>query len=175
MSRSLCFIVFAYMLIWCGACRYEPGLSSFDKSVGALINRSCNFEKPCQISIGEATNFDWDEMYIFRAGILGVEAEKILPAAKGFEGEFNRKIAFLKDGKLVRIDEAPSIIEGEHTPPGMLFFDIEEPGNPDSLRYSRDATFQVTILKVTRGDAYRLKCANCTSSPISAEFGSPSR
>lgn len=175
MSRFLGVILLALIVVACAPGLSESELSPFDKEVGALIKRSCNFAEPCQITIGDATSFDWDEMYIFRPGILGVEAEHILLAAKGLKGEFNRKIAFLKDGKLVRIDEAPSVIEGEHTPPGMLFFEIEEFENSDCLRYSRHATFQVTILKVTRGDAYRLMCANCTSSPVFAEFGSLSR
>ncbi|HMM78859.1 MAG TPA: hypothetical protein PKC65_02435 [Pyrinomonadaceae bacterium] len=153
----------------------EPALSSFDKDVGSLIDKSCNFDTPCQITIGDATSFDWDEMYIFRPGILNGEAKAILPAVDGFQGEFNRKIAFLKNGRLVRIDEAASIIEGEHTPPGMLFFDIEESGNPDCIRYSRDAMFNVTKDKWIRGNVYRLACANCKSSAVYAEFGAGSR
>jgi hypothetical protein len=170
MRRLIVIIVIAWFTTAC-----EPGLSSFDKDVNALIRKQCTFEEPCQISIGEATSYDWDEMYVFRPGITGSEAEKILPAAKGFEGEFNRKIAFLKDGKLARLDEAASIIEGEHTPPGMLFFITDIEGNHDCLRFSRAAVFEVIREKWIRGNVYRLACVNCTSSPVFAEFGTGSR
>ena len=149
----------------------EPGLSSFDRTVNSLIRNQCNFESPCRVRLSDATTFDWDEMYVFRPGILDGEAQQIVPAVEGFQREFNRKIAFLKDGKLVRIDEAPSIIEGEHTPPGMLFFKIDESGNPDCLRYSSDVEFEVQKERWIRGDVYMLKCTNCVMSPIFAEFG----
>jgi len=124
--------------------------------------------------MGDATTFDWDEMYLFRPGLTGADVESILPAAKGFEGEFNRKIAFFKQGNLVKLDEAAEIIEGEHTPGGMLFFDQDATGNPDCLRYSRNTIFRVTREKWIQGDVYQLFCANCETSPIFAEFGSKS-
>lgn len=157
------------------SCDLQPALSSFDKDVDALIEKNCSFEEPCQIPIANATSFEWDEMYVFRPGILDGEARMILPAVKGFRGEFNRKIAFLKNGNLVQIDEAAEIIEGEHTPPGTLEFDIEEGGNPDCLRYSNSAVFRVSREKWARGNIYRLACANCISSPVFAEFGAGSR
>jgi hypothetical protein len=139
-----------------------------------VISKRCSFEGPCQITIGESNSFEWDEMYVFRPGILNGEAQLIVPEVSGFQGEFNRKIAFLKEGKLVKTDEAASIIEGEHTPPGMLFFDVEASGNPDCLRFSRDAVFQVTRENRIRGHVYRLARTNCESSPIFAEFGTAS-
>ncbi len=134
----------------------KPRLSSFDKDVNALIKKQCTFEEPCHIKIGDATSFDWDEMYVFRPGILNSEAQAIVPEVKGFECEFNRKIAFMKNGKQVRIDEAVSVIEGEHSPPGKLFFDIEESGNPDCRLYSRGQVFQVTSKEATQGNVSRL-------------------
>ena len=149
----------------------EPGLSSFDSKVGEHIKKTCTFETPCTIRLREATKFDWDEMYILRPGVLDVEARKYLPEVGELKGEFNRKIVFLKNGKRVDADEAPSIIEGEHTPPGMLFFD-SLPGNPDCLRYFSDVEFTVTTEKWIRGNVYKLECSNCAKSPIFAEFGS---
>lgn len=170
MRRLIVIILIAWLTAAC-----EPDLSSFDKDVNNLISKRCSFEDPCQITIGESTSFDWDEMYVFRPGLTSADVEAILPTAKGFQGEFNRKIAFFKEGNLVDLDEAASIIEGEHTPPGMLFFDIDESGNPDCLRYSRDSVFRVTREKWIRGNVYRLACLNCNSSPIFADFGSSSR
>jgi len=169
-------LIIVILIAWlAAACEPELELSSFDKDVDALIGKRCTFEEPCQIRIGEATNFDWDEMYVFRPGIVNGEAQSIIPAVKGFKGEFNRKIAFMNQGQLVRIDEAASVIEGEHTPPGMLFFDNEESENSDCLRYSRNAVFRVTREKWIRGNVYFLACANCESSPVFAQFGASSR
>jgi hypothetical protein len=150
------------------SCKLE--LSSFDKGVNELIDKQCHSNSPCKIKIGEATSFDWDEMYVFRPGIIDVEVQHIVPGVT-FAGEFNRKIAFEKNGKLVRTDEAASVIEGENTPPGMLFFDENLAGNPDCLRYSRDAEFEVKVQKWHRGDVYFLNCSNCLKSPVFAEFG----
>jgi len=149
----------------------EPSLSSFDADVNALIRSRCTFETDCQLRIRDATKFDWDEMYVLREGVLDVEARKYLPEVGELRGEFNRKIVFLKNGKRVGADEAPSIIEGEHTPPGMLFFDEGLDGNPDCLRYLSDVEFTVTTEKWIRGNVYKLECANCPQSPVFAEFG----
>ncbi|MEK7856677.1 MAG: hypothetical protein AAB288_11350 [Acidobacteriota bacterium] len=121
----------------------EPGLSSFDKDVGSVIKKQCTFEGRCKIKLREVTKFDWDEMYVLRPGVLDVEARKYLPEVGELNGEFNRKIVFFKNGKRVEADEAPSIIEAEHTPPGMLFFDDDAPGNPDCLRCSANAVVEV--------------------------------
>jgi hypothetical protein len=161
-------LVFVFCVILTGC---EPGLSSFDRNVDGLIRKQCNFENPCQVKLADTTDFEWDEMYVFRPGITDGEAELLVPAAKGIKGEFNRKIAFLSNGKLTRLDEAPSIIEGEHTPPGMLFFDTDEEGNHDCLRYPRDAVFVVRQEKSIRGYVNILKCSNCEQSPVFAEFG----
>ncbi len=149
----------------------EPSLSSFDADVNALIRSRCTFETDCHIRVRDATKFDWDEMYVLRPGIVDVEARNYLPAVGELRGEFNRKIVFLKNGKRVGADEAPSIIEGEHTPPGMLFFDQGLDGNPDCLRYSSDVEFTVRTEKWIRGNVYQLECSNCSQSPVFADFG----
>ena len=172
MNRFILLIGFAVLVAFPG-CNRNPGLSSFDTQVNVLIHEKCNFDGPCEITIGEATDFDWDEMYIFRPGIVDGEPRKVVPAAKGFRGEFNRQIAFLKDGRLVKLDEAASITEGEHTPSGMLFFNEGVPN--DCLRYPRDAVFKINREKWTRGVVYKLACTNCTTSPVFAESGSLSR
>lgn len=136
-----------------------------------MIHKRCGASGPCQIRIADATEFDWDEMYVFRSGLLGVEAEKILPGAKAFDGGYNRKIAFVKAGKIISLDESAEIIEGEHTPDGTVFFYQDAVGNADCLRYNRDVEFEVKTTTLSRGVGYDLACANCTQSPVFAEFG----
>ncbi|HMQ05484.1 MAG TPA: hypothetical protein PKD26_16320 [Pyrinomonadaceae bacterium] len=153
------------------ACFRSFQASRFDKEVDALIELSCSSASACRIRIAEATNLDWDEMYVLRHGLLGVEAEKLLPGAKEFRGEFNRKIAFVKSGQIIRFDEAAEFVEGEHTPDGTLIFDSGAEGNADILRYDREAEFEVTNIKLSRGIGYTLKCSNCTQSPVFAEYG----
>jgi hypothetical protein len=152
-------------------CQIGLKASPFDQDVSALIHKRCAASGSCRIRIADATEFDWDEMYVFRSGLLGVEAENILPGAKAFSGEFNRKIAFVKAGKIVRLDETAEIVEGEHTPDGTVFFYLDADGNADCLRYMRDAEFDVTSISLTRGVGYYLACANCQQSPVFAEFG----
>ena len=149
----------------------EPSLSPLDTSVGPVIKKQCQFDTPCTIKLRDATGFDWDEMYVLRPGVFDVEAKHYLPEVGELRGEFNRKIVFLKNGKRVNADEAPSIIEGEHTPPGMLFFDQGIYGNPDCLRYFSNVEFTVTKERWIGGDSYQLKCSNCAESPVFAEFG----
>ena len=163
------FVVLLTVVLAAVAC--HPSLSTFDKQVNNLIHERCSFDGPCQITVGEATNFDWDEIYVFRPGLTAGDVEAILPAAKGFHGEFNRKMAFLKQGHLVKLDEAPEIIEGENTPPGMLFFE-DSPDNDDCLRYPRDAEFKVKQESWSQGNIYKLACANCQTPPVFAGFGS---
>lgn len=149
----------------------EYSLSPFDESVGALIQKQCNFETECRIRISDATEFDWDEMYVLRAGLLDVEAKEVLPQVGELWGEFNRKIVFLKNGKRIHADETAEIIEGEHTPPGMLFFESGDGGNADIYRYSSQAEFIVTRKTWVRGFMYDMHCTNCYKSPVFAEFG----
>ncbi len=163
--RTLNLIAIALLTAAC-----DPGLSLFDESVGAIIKKDCDVETTCTIRLRDATNFDWDEMYVLRPGVLDVEARKYLPEVGILRGEFNRKIVFFKNGRRVSADEAPTIIEGEHTPPGMIFFEDGD-GNPDCLRFASDAQFNVRKEKWLRGEVYHLSCSNCVQSPVFAEFG----
>src|SRR5829696_7795700 len=106
--KFLLFLMAVFVAVFSTAC--EPRLSSFDEDVNALIRKQCEPHAQCEIRLRDATSFDWDEMYVFRPGIVDLEARHFVPVATEFRGEFNRKIVFLKDGKLVRIDEAPSVI-----------------------------------------------------------------
>jgi hypothetical protein len=160
------FILFSCLSIGCYGW-YK--LSAFDASVDKLIEKTCSPDAQCEIRIANATDFDWDEMFVFRSGLTNADVEHILPAARGFRGEFNDKVAFFNNGKLVRLVEEPEVIEGEYFPDGTILFQEGEE-TWEALRYQQNAMFRVTPIKLSRGIGYRLVCSNCHDSSIFRRF-----
>jgi hypothetical protein len=167
-SHSRKFVLLLISTLLSAGCLFTYRLSPFDKNFDVLIRNRCAVGRQCEIAIGDAADFEWDEMYVFRPGLTDGDITNVLPAINGFEGEFNRKIAFLNHGKVVRRDEGAQIIEGENTPDGYIFF--KENASWNCLRYTKGSTFRVTPIKLTNGEGYEITCSNCTESPIFQEF-----
>ena len=166
--RRLGFIVPLALILLVG-CTTKYYLSPFDETIDGVIQRTCAPESQCEIRTADGTDFEWDEMFVFRSGLSSGDVKDILPAAEDFDGEFNAKIAFLRKGKLVKRYESPEIIEGEFIPNGTLYFIEKDPW--DCLRFTTNSKFQVTPIKLSNGTGYQLTCSNCTESPIFKKFG----
>jgi len=123
-----------------------------ESAIVARIN-SCPNPSSCQISLRGATNFEWDQLYVFDGGDSKKDRELALGIADDGYREFDGQFVFLQGHKIVHEENIPTNIE--HPISGQVLFDV-----PDGHRfgiYPHDATFSVTIINGTGGRYYQLK------------------
>ena len=81
-----------------------------EQRIGERVNR-CKPDAPCIIRIKDLTDFQWDQMHVFSSGARPDDIEKALGAPFPDYVEFQRRIVFLKDGKIVHREDEPTDIE----------------------------------------------------------------
>jgi hypothetical protein len=65
----------------------------------------------CIIRVADLTDFRWDQMHVYTLGARPDEIEKALGTPLPNYVEFQRRIVFLKDGKIVHREDEPTDIE----------------------------------------------------------------
>lgn len=96
--------MFLLGLVSCGKKTVEDNIVNY-------IENNCK-QFPCAIKIKEATDFNWDKMFVFDYGADIGEIERTVGTSIPRKKEFSRKLVFTKEGNLVHYDELPTNIEG---------------------------------------------------------------
>jgi hypothetical protein len=148
----------------CGYLGFGPDTSKFDRQVGKEIATRCARNVPCQIALKDATDFEWDEVYVFRIGLTPIDVDTCLGQKAGFTGEFTRKILFLRNGEIVGRDE--NFPDLERMLPGEVVFNVVNDGHARCQKYDKHAAFSVERMPTRGEEYYALTCANCSASPV---------
>lgn len=139
------------LLMFCGCSR--SGL--IEQSIGSEIE-ACKPDAPCIVKIKDVTSFQWDEMHVFSYGSSLGEIEKTLRTDFPNYVEFERRIIFLKDGKIVHWENEPTDIEamteGEVSFDGMDKLPSQLSFTPDNAIFTAEKYYPTSA-----GVAYSLK------------------
>jgi hypothetical protein len=81
-----------------------------ERKIGERVD-ACKSDVPCIVGIKDLTDFQWDKMYVFSYGAYPEYIEKALGTPLPDYVEFQRRIVFLKDGKIVHREDEPTDIE----------------------------------------------------------------
>src|ERR1700686_1433058 len=87
------------------------GSPKFEMKMVASIAANCQDHEDCTLRLQDVTSFEWDRMFAFGYGARESEIERVLGAKYHWGGEFQRKIVFMKGGKIVFHEEEPTDIE----------------------------------------------------------------
>ena len=114
----------------------------------------CKSDAPCIVRIKDLTDFQWDKMYVFSYGAYPEYIEKALGAPLPYYVEFQRRMVFLKDGKIVYREDEPTdvehLVDGEVTFAGMNT-------EPSYVTFTPEtAVFSAAKFKHSNGVAYSL-------------------
>jgi hypothetical protein len=124
-----------------------------ERRIGERVD-ACKADAPCIVRVKDLTDFPWDKMYVFSYGAYPEYIEKALGTPLPDYVEFQRRLVFLKNGKIVYREDEPTDIEnlvnGEVTFAGM---DTE----PSYVSFTPDtAVFIAAKHKHSNGVAYSL-------------------
>jgi hypothetical protein len=141
---SLSISILAILLL----CSCGPGkMGKIERHIGERID-ACKPGDSCTIRISDVTDFSWDKMYAFRYNATQDQIDKALGTSFPDYVEFTRRLVFLKNGKIVYREDAPSNIESPVY--REVIFDF--PGTEVYKTYTtEDAVFRGLKEKVTNG------------------------
>lgn len=131
-----------------------PGCSKsgvIERQIGKRVNE-CKADD-CTIRIKDATDFQWDKMYVFKYYARPDVIQKALGTTSSNFVEFTRRIVFLKDGRIVYREDEPTDIES--VVDGQVIFDI--PDTDVYKAYMPDAEFRGVKRKSGEKVYYELK------------------
>ena len=150
--KLLIFVAISVLLFRsCGGETIDP--KSVEGRLVASITKNCEDSKVCTIRLRDATNFDWDKVYVFKYTATRDEIARVIGFPLPRYEEFKRKIVFLNAGKLAYSEADPTDIEGLINE--EVVFDI--PDNESYRTFSSNAVFEVTKVSFPRGVYYQLK------------------
>jgi hypothetical protein len=84
-------------------------MGKIERRIGERID-ACKPEDSCTIRISDVTDFSWDKMYAFTHNATQDQIGKALGTSFPDYVEFTKRLVFLKDGKIVYREDAPSNI-----------------------------------------------------------------
>jgi hypothetical protein len=156
--RFIAVLCFAAVLWVVGALVWSlisPPTSRMDAYASARIRRVCGYEANCKVMAGELFQGDWDEAYIFGAGVSQHEIDEVLGPWL-VRARSNERIVVLERNKHVLL--------AEHTPEpmgkqvdGQIEFEGEDHREQRIVRYRRQAYLRVTSFPIEpRGRFYVL-------------------
>lgn len=129
-------------------CGCGPGKTGkIERRISERID-ACSAGAPCTIRISDVTDFSWDKMYAFTYNATQDQIDKALGTSFPDYVEFTRRMVFLKDGKIVYREDAPSNIESRVN--GEVSFDVPETEIYKAYT-TEDAVFRVWKEKVNNG------------------------
>jgi hypothetical protein len=106
MTRLSISILATLLLCSCGSGK----TGRIERRIGERID-ACKPGDSCTIRISDVTDFPWDKMYAFRYNATQDHIDKALGTSFPGYVEFTRRLVFLKNGKIVYREDAPSNIE----------------------------------------------------------------
>ena len=71
----------------------------------------CVPSAPCIVKIKDVTDFQWDQLHVFEDGASLDEIQKSLGTDYSDYVEFKRRLVFLKDGRIIHLEDQPTDIE----------------------------------------------------------------
>ena len=153
MTRTSISILATLLLCSCGSGK----TGRIERRIGERID-ACKPGDACTIRISDVTDFSWDKMYAFRYNATQDQIDKALGTSFPDYVEFTRRLIFLKNGKIVYREDAPSDIESPVN--REVIFDF--PGTEVYKTYTtEDAVFRGWKEKVNNGSEkdiyYRLE------------------
>jgi hypothetical protein len=96
----------ALLLCSCGSGK----TGRIERRIGERVD-ACKPGDSCTIRISDVTDFSWDKMYAFTHNATQDQIDRALGISFPDYVEFTRRLVFLKDGKIVYREDAPSNIE----------------------------------------------------------------
>jgi hypothetical protein len=151
MRLSILVALSLLLLQSCGSKTIDP--NSVEGRLVANINKSCRSSNVCTIRVRDATNFDWDKMYVFKYTANRDEIVKVIGSPLPRYNEFKRKLIFVSGGKLAYSEEEPTDIESVINE--QIVFGI--PDNESYREFGSDPVFEVTKKNFSRGVYYEFK------------------
>jgi len=146
MNHFYFFIFLFIILISCNT-------NTFDNKIINKIENTCK-ENSCLVKIKDLTNFDWENMYVFKYNATFEEISKAIGIAPPHYKEFTRKIIFTLNEKIVYFEEEKANIEGLID--NEVVFDI-----PDSVNFKKytlqNAIFKTYKKEYKNGNYYEMK------------------
>jgi hypothetical protein len=103
--KRVCFLFMA-LLVTLGCSR--SGV--IERRIGERVD-GCDPAAPCIIRVKDVTDFPWEKMYAFDYGVSHDQIEKALGVPYPNYIEFQRRLVFLNDGKIVHREDEPTDIE----------------------------------------------------------------
>jgi hypothetical protein len=126
-----------------------------DAFASARIRRVCGYEANCKVMAGDLFEGDWDEVYIFGAGVSQREIDQVLGPGL-VRARTNERIVVLERNKHVMLAEHTREPTGKPVD-GQIEFEGEDHREQRIVRYRRDAYLRVTSFPLeTRGRFYVL-------------------
>jgi hypothetical protein len=151
MRLSMLVALSLLLLPSCGRETINP--NSVEGRLVANINKSCRSSNVCTIRVRDATNFDWDKMYVFEYTATEDEIIKVIGLPLPRYDEFKRKMIFVSGGKLAYSEAEPTDIESLINE--QIVFGI--PDNESYREFGPDPLFEVNKKSFSRGVYYELK------------------
>jgi hypothetical protein len=146
--KRFCILTLALsLLLGCST----PG--ALERRIGEKVE-SCKSDAPCIVRIKDLTDFQWDKMYVFSYGAYPEYIEKALGAPLPDYVEFQRRMVFLKDGKIVYREDEPTDVE--HMVDGEVTFGGMNTEPSYVLFTPETAVFSAAKHKHSNGVAYSL-------------------
>ncbi|HEX7286031.1 MAG TPA: hypothetical protein VF532_07595 [Candidatus Angelobacter sp.] len=128
----------------------------FEAKLLSAIDVKCQGRFPCTLRIKDVTDFEWDNLYVFKyTAHRGIVEKAVGHELPDFQ-EFHRKLIFTNRGNIVLYDEEPTNIE--HVVNNEVVFDI--PDSNDYSSYDANATFVIQKIAFSGGSYYQLTKVN---------------
>lgn len=100
------------------------GSNSIESKIAGRVRAQCETAKPCIIRISDLTDFQWDEMYVFRYSASIDQIEQVIGAPVSEKTQFTRKLVFRLHGNVVHSEELRTQVDNFLD--GQVDFDIPD-------------------------------------------------
>ena len=117
MKRHFLITILVLALSGCGS-------NNIESKIASKVTAQCNTPKPCIIRISDLTDFEWDQMYVFRYSASIDQIEQVIGVPVTERAQFTRKVVFLWHRKVVHCEELPTQVDNFLN--GQVDFDIPD-------------------------------------------------
>ena len=128
--------------------------NGIESRIAGRVKAQCEIPKPCIIRISDLTDFQWDEMYVFKYSASIDQIEQVIGAPVNEKTQFTRKVVFRLRGNVVHSEELPTQVDNFLD--GQVDFDL-----PDKEFYKLyrvdSAVFRVEKKEFENGVYYDLR------------------
>ena len=131
-------LICAFQISGCGSSSIGP--KTIEGAIASAIKKNCKREEVCRIRVSSVTNFDWDKFYAFDYDTGRAEIEKTIGKPLPQYQELTRKLIFLKDNKVVKVEDEP--VDVERPLNDQVIFD---PARRLQISYAKETVFEVNF------------------------------